>query len=72
MANEQRLWAAVILRALEDASSRSWKMRYERDDAIAWFQTRDFRTVCDYAGLDPQWVLENIPRVLKRKWGAFL
>lgn len=71
MSNERALWVAVLQQALWDAGSRSWKTQYERGVACAWIGSKDFVMVCDLAGLDSDWVLENIPRVLKKKWGDF-
>lgn len=58
--HEPGLWRAVITQALMDAASRSRKSeaRRSREDAIRWLMsdTRDFETVCDNAGLDPDYV----------------
>ena len=75
------LWIAVIERAFFDArwnpdnskkTSRSHGMSRAqllnaRGDALRWFRgnTEDFRTVCEYAKLDP----EHVKQLAARKLG---
>lgn len=57
---EQALWAAVITQALMDAASASGKpeARRKKLSALDWLSLidEDFTTVCDMAGLDPDYV----------------
>jgi hypothetical protein len=65
---ERQLWASVILTAIADATNqgRDCASADNRMLARRWFTSagRDFRLVCDYAGLNPeavQWyALEKI------------
>ena len=70
MTPEQKLWGAVIERAFLDAFTEEdfWKKthRQERNvfifnynKAHAWFSTKnkDFIITCQYADVDPEWVL---------------
>ncbi|MBV8939033.1 MAG: hypothetical protein JO089_04260 [Alphaproteobacteria bacterium] len=72
----QALWRAVILQALMDAANRSHKaeIRHHRHQALQWLtlHQRDFFTVCDYAGLDPQYVCRTVREALRRncQWRA--
>ena len=54
---EQRLFRAIITQALEDAHYQGTTMidMRNKESAINWFLNlnKDFRTTCDYAGLDP-------------------
>lgn len=58
--HEPGLWRAVITQALMDAASQSRKSdaRRSRTDALTWLLSNDsdFETVCDNAGLDPDYV----------------
>lgn len=63
LGNTQSLWLAVIRQCLKDALMSNWKPSSETssievDEARRWFSegSRDFRLVCDFAGLDPDWV----------------
>lgn len=58
---EQNLWRAVILQMFTDAatvSSTNSTMLHARSQAIRWLKgnSRDFVTVCDFAGWEPQLV----------------
>ena len=70
MLPEQKLWCAVIERAFLDAfpPEDHWKrthkgehnvFEYNLNQARAWFSihNKHFRTVCQYAGLDPEYIL---------------
>jgi len=70
MTPEQRLWGAVIERAFADAfvDEDFWKkthhqeknvFKFNYDQAHAWFSlgNKDFILTCQYAGLDPEWVM---------------
>ena len=63
LGNFQSLWLAVIRQCLKDALMASGKPNSETSsraihEARRWFReaSRDFRLVCDFAGLDPEWV----------------
>jgi hypothetical protein len=69
--SETRLWRLVIFQALQDAlgvQSTAAKNKHAKARAIEWFRSgnRDFRQVCDLAGLDSSAVqaaaLEGINR----------
>lgn len=65
---EQAIWRAVIVQSITDAISRSAKREaaQHRREALTWLTnfSRDFRTVCDYAGYDPVYVQERIQKLL--------
>ena len=53
---EHDLWVSVLTKAAHDAiHCTDWR---ESRAAISWFKTGgfNFRTVCEYAGRDPQYV----------------
>lgn len=60
MTPERNLWAAVLAQAIDDATGG--KLAYgepkDRDHARAWIESgcKDYRMVCDGAGVDPDWV----------------
>ncbi|MCI5049559.1 MAG: hypothetical protein MRY32_04430 [Rickettsiales bacterium] len=65
---EQAVWRAVILQMVTDALSGSRKkenQRYKRE-ALAWLngKSRDFRTVCELAGYEPSYVLQQIEQTV--------
>lgn len=57
---EQSLWRAVILQAFVDLKNNSRKKLANtfRVKATLWFnlKNKDFLKVCEYAGLDPEYV----------------
>ena len=62
---EQKLWAAVLASAVTDLllgkrSTYQDSMRVERArrEAVSFFKNRRHVTVCDWLGLNPDWVLE--------------
>jgi hypothetical protein len=65
---ERQLWCAVIDRALQDAQDRiatvSGLAEREklREDARTWFlrNSTEFRTACDGAGYDPDYLRSRI------------
>lgn len=67
---EPGLWRAVITQALMDASSNSQKSENLRHkhEALQWLKgdTDDFLTVCEHAGLDPDYVREQAALAIKR------
>lgn len=73
---EKALFLTVILQALLDATKPSYSGEpdtavLERDRAIAWFfasvgvTAEDFKTVCDYAGVEPEYMRDFAFKVLK-------
>src|SRR5262249_45251869 len=68
--HEPGLWRAVITQALMDAASKSRKSEAKRlrHDALSWLlsDTDDFTTVCDHAGLDPDYVRSRAKTALAR------
>ena len=68
--HEPSLWKAVITQALMDAASRSAKSEAARHkrEALAWLldKSSDFETVCDNAGLDPDYVRCRVREALAR------
>lgn len=50
---EERLWAMVIRQGLKDATG---KIPMEREMARLWFRSSEFTTVCQLAGLEPDYV----------------
>ena len=74
--SEQTMFLCVLLQALLDATKPKYKGEpdssvVERDRARAWFfasvgvTAQDFRTVCDYANVDPVCMKEFAFKVLK-------
>lgn len=68
--HESALWRAVITQALMDAASRSSKHEAirNRQEAREWLLglTSDFESVCDNAGMDPDYVRTEARRALHR------
>ena len=75
-AKEQSVWRAVIVQALMDASSNSEKTEnlQSKHDALIWLRgnSKDFLTVCDYAGFEPSFVKEMCRKALENgcQWRA--
>lgn len=55
------LWAAVLARAYQDVKAN-------RRDAIEWIGTRDFRSVCELAGLDAEQVQSGLIEAIPNKF----
>src|SRR5947208_1331494 len=76
MRGETSLWVAVITQAMMDALSRcnNAEATYHKHEAIHWLtgNSRDFITVCLFAGLDPDYVRRKSKRALAapRPWRA--
>lgn len=68
--HESGLWRAVITQALMDAASRSRKPEaiHNRHEALEWLLglTSDFESVCDNAGLNPDYVRTEARKALHR------
>ena len=68
--HEPGLWRAVITQALMDAATQSSKSqaRRARYDALHWLLSNDsdFETVCDNAGMDPDYVRCKARQALAR------
>jgi len=67
---EERLWLAVLLQMLLDASGslhgESVSMKqYCQSRAKAWLESgsRDFQCVCWNAGLEPDWVIRKLTEI---------
>lgn len=71
---EQALWRAVIMQMFTDAlsNSRKYEALQHKREAEIWLRgtSRDFRTVCDYAGYDPDYVRQIARRLLTQHTGA--
>ena len=71
---EQALWRAVIMQMFTDAFSNSRKpeaLQHKRE-ALIWLRgnSRDFCTVCDYAGYDPDYIRSLTKSVLQERKSA--
>ena len=65
--SEHDLWIAVLSKAAHDAIySSDWR---ESRLAISWFKTGgfNFRTVCEYAGREPEYVHRAMELPIKRR-----
>jgi hypothetical protein len=49
--DEEKLWVAVIKRAIKDAAGKNAELKKE---TIKWFNSESFETVCELANLDFQ------------------
>lgn len=68
----RRLWCDVVLLALTEATTPSDRLNRtqshhgvrpsDKRQAIAWVKTRDFRTVCELAGVDASAVRKVIEK----------
>jgi hypothetical protein len=63
---EKRLWNAVLLLAAQDARSAKAPLRAE---TAAWLSTKDFETVCEWAGQSPETIKQAIEKILVQKTG---
>ncbi len=65
---ERALWVAVITQAVMDALSRapSSEALYHKHEAIRWLMdgSRDFITVCQHAGYEPDYIRKCAKRAL--------
>ena len=64
---EHDLWTCVLSKAAHDAIyTTDWR---ESRIAISWFKTGgfNFRTVCEYAGRDPEYVQRVMQRPIKKR-----
>ena len=66
---EQRLFQAIIVQALEDATNPSAfkKETYWKEDAYKWFynNSKDFQEVCWSADMDPEMVRGEFIKLVK-------
>ena len=66
---EQRLFQAIIVQALEDATNPSVfkKETYWKEDAYKWFynNSKDFQEVCWSADMDPEMVRGEFMKLVK-------
>lgn len=74
--SEEGIWRSVIVQALMDASSNSAKKEnlQWKEEALIWLRgtSKDFLTVCEYAGFEPEFVREMAKKALEREciWRA--
>ena len=65
---ERAVWVAVITQAMMDALSRAKnaEARYHKEEAIRWLtgNSKDFVTVCLFAGFDPDYIRMRAKRAL--------
>lgn len=59
--NEEKLWIAVIERAIKDAAGKNLELKIE---AIKWFDSEPFKTVCELANLSS--------KRMKSMYGGFM
>ena len=68
---EQRLFQAIIVQALEDATNPSAfkKETYWKEDSHKWFleNSKDFQNVCWNADMDPEMVREEYVKLIDIK-----
>lgn len=64
---ERQLWCAVINQAVIDYRCTLPKMALEQKQAESWFRNngKDFRTVCELAGLNPDKIREKVLKIGK-------
>ncbi|QXF95229.1 hypothetical protein WOSOC_0035 [Wolbachia phage WO] len=60
--DEEKLWIAVIERAMKDAAGKNVKLKGE---AIKWLNSESFETVCELANLDFKLVRDSLSKELK-------
>ena len=62
------LWCAVLYEQVRLATTRptTHQSALEIAKAVNWIGSRDFRAVCDLAGLDPDWIERGIARTFAR------
>ena len=60
------LWCAVLYEQVRLATTRptTHQSALEITKAVHWIGTRDFRLVCELAGLDADWIERGIARTL--------
>ncbi|OJH31496.1 MAG: hypothetical protein ABOJ95_001126 [Wolbachia endosymbiont of Armadillidium vulgare] len=62
--DEEKLWTAVIERAMKDAVGKNVKLK---EEAIKWLNSESFETVCELANLDFQYIKKHCFDILERK-----
>ncbi|WP_299647955.1 hypothetical protein [uncultured Jannaschia sp.] len=62
----RRLWCAVLYEQVRLAISTpsSQQSSLAISQAVHWIGSRDFRFVCELAGLDPDWIERGIARTM--------
>ena len=78
MNSEQRLWRAVVDKALLDATDYNPTEKptsggtsvFEQTNARNWLSSdsRNFRIVCEYADYEPKWVREQAKTLRANNW----
>lgn len=70
LSGEEKLWRAVIARALADAYQLNCQASdYDRSMALSWLRRGNahFRLVCALAGYDPGYVLRIAEKIKAKK-----
>lgn len=69
---EQRIWQAVIIQALMDASANGKRAEIQKAkrEARSWLEdeSADFHLVCENAGLHPSYVLQIAEHIRKKDY----
>jgi len=74
--SEKRLWIAVITQAVLDALNKAKDSEsvFYKHEAVCWLTDNswNFKTVCQFAGLEPEWVRRHAKRAIydPRPWRA--
>ena len=69
---EQRLFAGVLIQAIQDGIGRGQATRLDKDVARTWFADAgdDFRSVCSFAGFEPDNVQASVLEYFKQRDAA--
>ena len=69
------LWQAVIAQAITDAKYNGLRKNYLecKRVAIAWFSnfSKDFKTICQYADIDPDYAYKKIQTAMQQNLFQF-
>lgn len=63
--NEQKIWASVLLQAVEDWRSENAKLHRDADQFL-FREKNDFEIVCAYAGIEPSSFRSRLTRGLQQ------
>lgn len=66
--DEEKLWVAVIKRDIKDAAGKNAELKKE---AIKWFNSESFETVCELANLDSERLKNMLSKIIGKK-GDFM
>lgn len=61
---EHNLWWAVIRQAADDVKS---SLDDKRERVLRWLDSKDFITVCGYAGADPEYITVRIKKLNRER-----